>query len=188
MHPELTICGSTEVVGLVESAAAQGRPFHAVISIEHPCDETISLEEGRAPRLAEAIGPQWQDRQLILVCWDLEAPHPGIPLPGPEIILKSLEHARAYAPENEPLRLLVHCRSGKSRSPAVALAVLRDAYGRGTEAQCLQELLRVRPVAAPNIVLVQHADNILDCDEALVRAVEADPGITERRAENEAKR
>jgi hypothetical protein len=52
-----------------------------------------------------------------------------------------------------------------------------------TEKECLAELLIVQPVAAPNIAIVRHGDDLLGCGGELVRSVEGDPEVTRRRAE-----
>ncbi len=74
-------------------------------------------------------------------------------------------------------------RSGRWRVQALALVLLRRHHGTGTEKECLAELLRVRPVAAPNLAIVQHGDALLGCGGALVQIVKNDPEVTRRRAE-----
>lgn len=51
MELDSTICKASEVVGLVKADESDDTPYALVISIEHPCDKTVSLEQGRAPRL-----------------------------------------------------------------------------------------------------------------------------------------
>jgi tetratricopeptide (TPR) repeat protein len=43
--------------------------------------------------------------------------------------------------------------------------------------------LEVQPLAAPNIAIVQHGDDLLGCGGELVRSVEGNPAVTRRRAE-----
>jgi predicted protein tyrosine phosphatase len=180
-----SICKASEVVALVKRREREGRPFHAVISIEHPGAATKTAEEGRAPRLAEEIGPKWRERQLILVCWDLERPQKGTTLPGPEIVHDAFAHADRWQPESGSFDLLVHCRSAKARSAGLLIAFLRRHLGAGSKEASLDWLLRLQPKAAPNIVIVQHGDDYLGCGGALVRAVENDPGVTIRREDAE---
>lgn len=47
---------------------------------------------------------------------------------------------------------------------------------------------KIRPVAAPNILMIHYADRILSCKGEFLRAVETDPDITAARVEANAKR
>ena len=183
MELELTICKATEVLELVRSHQKDNRPFAIVISIEHPCDESVSLEQGRAPRLAEEVGAEWADRQIILICHDIETSFPDTPPPSLAVVQSALDHFEKWRPTDDVMRVLIHCRSGKARSTALALVLLRRHRGPGTEKACLQELLRIRPLAAPNIAIVKHGDTVLGCGGALLAVVESDPEVTSRRAE-----
>jgi predicted protein tyrosine phosphatase len=175
MELELTICKASEVVDLVKAHHKDNLPFAIVISIESPADGPQ-----RAPRLASAIGAEWIDRQVILACNDVET---GAGIPSAEVVQSALDYFEKWRPTEGVMRVLLHCRSGKSRSTALALVLLRHHHGTGTEKECLAELLRVRPVAAPNLAIVQHGDTLLGCGGALVRVVENDPEVTRRRAE-----
>jgi len=176
MQLELTICKASEVVDLVKARENDNLPFTIVISIEGPADGP----QGRAPRLASAIGAEWLDRQVILACNDVET---GAGVPPPELVQAALTYFEKWRPADGIMRVLLHCRSGKSRSTALGLVLLRHHYGTGTEKECLAELLRVRPVAAPNLAIVRHGDTLLGCAGALVQVVENDPEVTRRRAE-----
>ena len=176
MQLELTICKASEVVDLVKTRDKDNVPFTIVISLESPADGP----QGRAPRLASAIGAEWLDRQVILACNDVET---GAGVPPPELVQSALDYFEKWRPTEGVMRVLLHCRSGKSRSTALALVLLRRHHGTGTEKECLAELLRVRPVAAPNLAIVEHGDTLLGCGGALVQAVKTDPEVTRRRAE-----
>ena len=176
MQLELTICKASEVVDLVRSGDKDNRPFAIVISLEGPADGP----QGRAPRLASAIGDAWTDRQVILACNDVET---GAGVPSPEVVQSALAYFEKWRPSDGVMRVLLHCRSGKSRSTAIGLVLLRHHHGTGTEKECLAELLRVRPVAAPNLAIVQHGDALLGCGGALVQVVKNDPEVTRRRTE-----
>ncbi|MGB9151607.1 MAG: hypothetical protein WCD70_00795 [Alphaproteobacteria bacterium] len=187
MNLDLTICRADEVVGLVNSRALSGLPYDAVISLEHPGAERLTAEEGRAPRLADEIGTFWQDRQLILTCWDVEHTRFGAPTPTPDIVTDAVAFADKWTPADRPLRLLVHCRSGRARSTAVGLGLLLHKNNLTTE-QSIAELVKIRDIAAPNIVIVRHIDDFLKYGGTLTAAVEADTGMTKRREESERKR
>jgi predicted protein tyrosine phosphatase len=156
------------------------QPFDMVISVEHPCDESVTLEQGRAPRLA-VLDRRWTDRQLILTCYDIETAHEDTPAPDRALVEAALAHFEKYK-QKDLTRVLVHCRSGKARSTALGLVLLRHELGPGSEEQALKTLLKVRSIAAPNLAIVQHGDDVLGCNGALVRVVENDPDVSERRA------
>jgi len=181
MELELTICKASEVLDLVKSRERANIPFSVVISIEGPADGL----QGRAPRLAQEIGTEWIDRQVILVCNDVET---GSGVPSLELVQSALDYFQRWRPTDGAMRVLVNCRSGKSRSTALGLVLLRHHRGPGTEKECLEELLRVRPIAAPNLAIIRHGDSFLGCDGALVQVVESDPEVTRRRAEASAGR
>ena len=181
MELELTICKASEVLDLVKARERANLPFSVVISIEGPADGV----QGRAPRLAKEIGTEWTDRQAILVCNDVET---GAGVPPLELVRNALDYFQKWRPTDGAMRVLVHCRSGKARSTALGLVLLRHHRGPGTEKECLEELLRVRPIAAPNLAIVRHGDSLLGCDGALVHVVENDPEVTRRRAEASAAR
>lgn len=182
MKLNATICKATEVVDLVRAAEECGKPFHAVISVEHPCDEATTLEDGRAPRLAQILGDTWSSRQLILVCWDIERDlSTAVRAPGEEIVRDTLKFIEARRPEHEGIRVLFHCRSGRARSTALAL-VAKSALESDLSAEdAMHSIVALRPIAAFNLAIVQHGDNILGRKGELVQAVINDPAVTERR-------
>jgi len=179
MSLDIQICKASEAVNLVTLKEREQMPFHAVISIEHLCDEQTPVEEGRAPRLAEVIGREWKDRQLILECNDAPGPEFGIAMPDPHIVYDSIAHAKRWWPEEGDFRLLIHCHQGISRSPAIALVLMRYFRGPGTEQQCLDDLLNFRPPAMPNATIIEHGDKLLGCDGELIRVFQEAPCLAE---------
>jgi len=67
--------------------------------------------------------------------------------------------------------VLCHCGAGMSRAPAAALIFLATWRGPGTEAECVAELRRLCPAAAPHASLVRFADGMLDRQGALTAAL-----------------
>jgi predicted protein tyrosine phosphatase len=69
--------------------------------------------------------------------------------------------------------MLVHCWAGISRSTAAAYTLLCDRAGSGSE-QDIAQLLRERaPHAQPNRLIVRLADQALDRNGAMVRAIDS---------------
>jgi predicted protein tyrosine phosphatase len=68
-------------------------------------------------------------------------------------------------------KLLVHCHQGISRSTALAFAILCQANPKSSEEDILAEVVRLRPYALPNKLLVQHADKILARKGRMIRAL-----------------
>ncbi len=141
----------------------------AVLSIEHPgaTDET-----GRAPRL-DAGGLV----QHVQTYWDTEqdglegGPTGSLIAQG----LVFLQRQAAHGP------LIVHCRAGKARSPAMALAYLVAANPQHPLSECITHLKSIRPEAAPNILVVALADWQMKLGGTLLRAVERDADFTRNR-------
>ncbi|MBP0447808.1 hypothetical protein J8J14_23985 [Roseomonas sp. SSH11] len=67
----------------------------------------------------------------------------------------------------------VHCLHGKSRSTAIALALMADALGRGGEGAAVEALLArdLTGKASPNVGVVRVADEILGRGHALEDAL-----------------
>ena len=77
------------------------------------------------------------------------------------------------ASRTEPTHLLVHCTHGASRSPAAAYAILCLWLGRGREVQAKHFLLRIRPGAVPNLLVVAYADKLLRRGGKMFEAIKA---------------
>lgn len=186
---DLSICGAADVVEKVHKAAAEGKPYDLVISLEHPCDESTTWKQGRAPRLANHAGAEWQNKQHIFTCWDLEKPAGEHQPPSRQLVEEALRCYDDHKAEKQgPMKVLIHCRSGKARSAALGLVLLRHEYGAGAEQASLDELLHVRDIVAPNMAIVEHGDAIMGCGGALVQAVQNDHAVSERRRQAEAAR
>lgn len=182
--PDIQICKATDLVAHVQGLQAAGKTVAGVISLEHPGAETP--ERGKAPRLVEALGASWQQRQLILTMWDVEQPHPQGP--SAQHLRAAVAHFDRLMPEGSDAVFIAQCRKGKARSTGVALALLRHRAGPGTEDAALKRLLQIAPEAAPNLLVVRHADAVIGCGGRLEAAVAGHPDITERRLRAEASR
>ncbi len=67
--------------------------------------------------------------------------------------------------------VLCHCGAGVSRSTAAALVCLATWTRPGEERYCVEELVRVRPCAAPHADLVRFGDEVLARSGALTLAL-----------------
>lgn len=117
-------------------------------------DYTISMIEK-----PELYGVEASDTRLVLEASDTCYEGYGSQSPTRE----QVEQALAFVQENNPQKLAIHCKAGISRSAAIALAILYAEH-RDCE-KAFNELLRIRPQAFPNKLIVKHIDDIfgLDC-------------------------
>lgn len=94
-----------------------------------------------------------------------------VAMPGPdsfndELCARLLAFGeRVHADPNS--RLLVNCHAGVSRSTAAA-AILMAQHAPGQEREAFMRLADVRPVALPNHLMVQLADEVLGRNGALM--------------------
>ena len=98
---------------------------------------------------------------------DIEEPTAGMTMPRTSHIEAILEFIDAWHGEGQ---LVIHCHGGHSRSPAAALTVLTH-LNPGKEEEAAKFLRRSIPHAQPNQRMIAISDEILGCDERLVRAV-----------------
>jgi predicted protein tyrosine phosphatase len=129
--------------------------------------------------------------QLVLSFVDLDRPAPPPHAGSPKLRLADradIENAVAFGRAENRDRLLVHCNAGVGRSTAVALAIIADKLGPGREREALDELLRLRPQAIPNLHVLALADDVLGRGGELVRVVrdwdEARPENAQHRSYN----
>jgi predicted protein tyrosine phosphatase len=87
---------------------------------------------------------------------DIALETPGRHLMKAEYMKEILSFALAA-----PSPILIHCRAGVSRSAAVAYAILCQDRGPGCELECMVQLTKIRPQAAPNEYIVELADGVL---------------------------
>jgi predicted protein tyrosine phosphatase len=128
----------------------------------------------------EGALPDFPCPSLRLECSDrnlIEADEPDAP--SREQVQQLLDFARGL-PQDGPM--LFHCLAGKSRSPAAALIVFTDRLGPRSEALAARILKERYPSSEPNLVMLQHADEIMGRNGAIFAAGRA---IAVRRQERE---
>ena len=89
-------------------------------------------------------------------------------VPTATMVRRALEFARQLSGSDI---LMVHCGHGISRSTALAFAILAQAEPDASAPELFQQVLKLRPQAEPNILIVKHADAILRRQGSLSRAI-----------------
>jgi hypothetical protein len=121
-----------------------------VVSIENPINNN---GEGTAPDLSAR--PDIFHR--ILRFWDVEQDCLNAPELGD--VYSSIELMRRSALHGHPI--IIHCTWGWCRSTAFGLAHQAGLWGPGAEKDAVEWLVDHQPNAAPNMRIVEMADNIL---------------------------
>jgi predicted protein tyrosine phosphatase len=171
---DIVVCRASELITKVGEIVPA-----AVLSMEHP--GVSRGESGHAPRLADN---GFDDvPQLVLTFWDSEQPVPN----GPDRaqVERGLDFVMQHIGEGP---VIIHCKAGKSRSTAMALGVLSKLYPEKGEKELVDLLLALRPIAAPNILMVEMLDELTGRGGKLLQAVLDHPVISQQRAQAESNR
>lgn len=145
-------------VGSLPQARKHKRQYDAVITLENPgCRRSNQLRFYSKPH----------PPHLVLDFEDVDRDDGFIRVASREQVAAALTFAREQATGS----LLIHCYHGVGRSAAIALAVLADRLGPGSEDEAMNQLLTIRPEATPNLVVVSHADAVLGRGGSLLHAV-----------------
>lgn len=147
-------------------AQKKKRAFDAVITIEDPgTRDTLRFNKTPHPE------------HIVLKFHDIDFRSGDFRHPEED----QVDHILAFGRRHIKGSLLIHCQAGISRSTAAALAILADRYGKGREPNALHDLLRLRPQALPNFMVVELADKLLDRNGELVRVMETHEQIVAHR-------
>jgi len=157
----ITICRADELLDKV----AELKPA-AVLSIEHP--GVKPGESSYSARLSDGTP------QMVLTFWDSEQPVPD----GPDIDQVARGMAFVMDHITKGGDVIIHCHAGKARSVAIALGVLSQLYPREDEVALVKRLLAIRPIAAPNIIIVGMVDELTGRGGKLLKAVLDNEQIT----------
>ena len=141
----------------IEDAIAAHRPSHMVtlLSPEH---------------LIETPAGFPADRHLRLGVNDVADPAAGSHPPSRRHVESLIGFSRQW---DETSPFLIHCWAGISRSMASAFIVLCDRLGPDREIEIARAIRRRAPHAAPNGLLVSHADELLGRGGRMIAAVNA---------------
>jgi predicted protein tyrosine phosphatase len=150
----ITVCGIEELAGHCEARVSH------VLSILDP-----------AWPVPEAFGGFGEHERLELRFDDVIGEVPGKLPPGREHVARLLAFGRDLMAEPPPAaHLLVHCHMGVSRSTASMALILAQALPDTPAGEVLGEVLRIRPQAWPNLLMVEIGDALLARGGALVGA------------------
>ena len=148
----LTICGLEELGG------------HAARGVTH----ALSIVDPGTPE-PPAFATYGAHRRTTLRFHDIIEPEPEMVLPGPADVEAILAWGEAVDAET-PGHLLVHCHMGISRSTAAMAMLLAAAHPDEPEASIAERVRAVRPIAWPNLRLIELADDRLGRQGRLVAA------------------
>lgn len=151
-HPRILVLGSSEAAMLLRSAARE--PVEALILIhgqrEYPLD---------APEISRTLELHFDDVEAVdlndsvhgYAAWARQrwAAEMGRPMKPPTVDDANAIIEFAYNIAEVSGTVLCQCQGGVSRSGAAALLCLAAWTGEGHERYCMEQLLRVRPCAAP---------------------------------------
>lgn len=91
-------------------------------------------------------------------------------IPNRDHIGQLLRFGDTMIASKSPVKLLVHCHAGVSRSSAAAVVLLARTQP-GAPEQALAQLLSVAPNAWPNLRMIELGDALADCKGRLISAV-----------------
>lgn len=150
---EIAVCGIEELEG------------HCETGVSH----VLSILDPGWP-VPPAFGTFGEHERLELRFHDVIEEVPGYAPPMPEHVAALLGLGRDMMKEVAGLRLLVHCHAGISRSTAAMSLILAQALPERPAGAILQDVLRIRAKAWPNLRMMEMGDAQLGRDGTLVEA------------------
>lgn len=151
--PRIHVCSLSRLEATVAAAGAS----HLVTVIN----------EGTPVLRPPSIRPE---RHLFLGVHDITAPLEGMTPPG-EAHIRRLVDFLAGWDRSEPM--VVHCFAGISRSTAAAFIAVCALAPHRDEREIARRLRAASPVATPNPLMVQLADQVLGREGRMVEAIGA---------------
>jgi predicted protein tyrosine phosphatase len=147
---KLTVCGIEELMGHCETGASH---VLSILDPDHP--------------VPEAFGRFGEHEKLELRFHDIIEDLPGMEPPREAEVASLLGFGRSIKPNDH---LLVHCHAGISRSTASMVLILAQALPNATGYDIVQEVLRIRPKAWPNLRIIEIGDAMLDRQGEMIAA------------------
>jgi predicted protein tyrosine phosphatase len=118
----------------------------------------------------EVFGSFRAHERLDLRFHDIIDQQADMVIPDSDHIGQLLRFGSAMVRSKSPIKLLVHCHAGVSRSSAAAVVLLAGAKA-GVPEQALTQLLSVAPNAWPNLRMIELGDALIGCQGRLISAV-----------------
>jgi len=110
-----------------------------------------------------------EQNHLVLALDDISVAAEGQTLPGEEHVKRLIAFARQW---DRTAPMVVHCFAGISRSTAGAYVAACALNPNRDEAQIARAIRDASPTAQPNARIVSIADQLLQRDGRMIRAVE----------------
>lgn len=149
----ITVCGIKELEGFVGTGVSH------VLSI---------LDPGEAE--PEAYYKFDRHRRLDLRFHDIIEEQPEMLAPQPDHVRELLAFGRELDADPRPTHLIVHCHMGVSRSSASMMLLLAQALPHRSAQEVASEVVRIRPIAWPNLRLITMGDALLKRNGTLISA------------------
>ncbi len=137
------------------------------IQLHRPREMITLMSPGAVLARPSTISPE---NHYSLTFNDITEPREGyIPPVAADIltIIKIAEHWEQKHP------LLIHCQMGISRSTAAAFITACSLLPKKDELQLALLLRKLSPSATPNKLMIALADNILNCNGRMIKAIES---------------
>jgi predicted protein tyrosine phosphatase len=151
----ITVCGIDELSGYCE------------VGVSH----VLSILDPDYPE-PTAFGAYGEHERLELRFHDIIDEQPRMIVPEPDDVALLLRFGRDLLAEPPPrAHLLVHCHAGVSRSTAAMALLLAQARPDRSAAEALNEVVRIRPQAWPNLRIIEIGDTLLGRGGDMVAAV-----------------
>lgn len=150
--PDITVCGQIDFSRVAFDCNKSDSHFDKILSI---WDKDKNYEDYTQQKFSHS------DIEFIYFDDDLKSATASD-------IEKCLEWGRNLALDS---KVLIHCHAGISRSTAITLGVLYGIYEDIDS--CIQELVRIRPQAQPNLHITELIDRSLQLKGDLLRAVKS---------------
>lgn len=151
---KVSVCGIEELIEHCETGASH------VLSILDP-DFPVP----------EAFGRFGEHEKLELRFHDVIEADPGMEPPQEADVARLLTFGRDLLDHpRDDTHLLVHCHAGISRSTAAVALILSQALPNRPAGEIMQEVLRIRAKAWPNLRMLEFGDAMLGRDGEIVAA------------------
>lgn len=151
---KISVCGIEELDAHREAGASH---VLSILDPDHP--------------VPEAFGRFGEHEKLELRFHDVIEADPGMEPPTEEHVDRLLAFGRGLMREpSDGAHLLVHCHAGISRSTAAMALILLQALPDRPAADVMQEVLRIREKAWPNLRMIEIGDAALGRNGEIIDA------------------